>query len=260
MVTIFNLNIWNYNEPWLERRKCIVRAIQKHEPQVVALQEVTYLSSYAADRRHQADQICAQLSGYAQVWQPAMYYSRPGDEQIRWEGLAILSRLPIVDRRHIRLSRDPADERDRHQRIVLGCRLLAEEGPFWLFTTHLSLGATSRERTVLEVYDFVRETAGPEPFAVTGDFNAYPIDTPIRFLCGAEAIAGRRGDWVDAWAFRHPEEPGFTWSVWEGKQRIDYLWTPHGEWVQEIAVVADEPDAAGIYPSDHRGLFAKLAW
>jgi len=259
MISIFDLNIWNYNAPWEVRREGIVQVIRQSDPDLVALQEVTYLSTYAEDPHHQADQLLAQLPGYRLIWQPAMYYAPAKEEgAIRWEGLAIMSRLPIVDHRHIWLSRDREDQRDGHQRIVLGVRAMTAQGPFWLFTTHLSLSARARERTIVEVYRFVRDTAGGEPFAITGDFNARPDDSPIRFLVGEETLERRRSDWADAWACRHPDEPGYTHSAWEPNQRIDYLFVPRADMVRQINIAADRPDEDGVYPSDHLGLYAQL--
>ena len=262
MVTILGLNIWNYNEPWATRRALIAQAIQRADVGLVALQEVRYDSAYGEDPRHQAAQLLARLSGYEMVWQPAMFHPsrKENQEVICWEGLAILSRSPIVDRRHVWLSRDREDARDNHQRIVLGARVITTGGPFWFFTTHLSLSARGRERTIVEVHRFARDTASEEPFAITGDFNALPSDPPIRFLLGEETLEGRNGAWVDAWASRHPTEPGYTHSAWEPNKRIDYVFLPRAEMVREIEIVADQPDWEGIYPSDHLGLRAELAW
>ena len=262
MVTIMGLNIWNYNEPWATRRELIAQAIQRADVELVALQEVRYDNSYGEDCRHQAAQILTRLPGYEMIWQPAMRYPSPKADQglVQWEGLAILSRLPIVDRRHIWLSRDREDVRDNHQRIVLGARVITTSGPFWFFTTHLSLSARGRERTIVEVYRFARDTAGQEPFAITGDFNALPSDPPIRFLLGEETLEGRSGDWADAWMCRHPTGPGYTNSPWEPNKRIDYVFLPRAEMVREIEIVGDQSDSDGIYPSDHLGLRAELAW
>ena len=53
---ILNLNIWNYNAPWPERRARIVGLIQDTQPDLVALQEVRY-HDWLPYPNHQADQI-----------------------------------------------------------------------------------------------------------------------------------------------------------------------------------------------------------
>jgi endonuclease/exonuclease/phosphatase family metal-dependent hydrolase len=169
-----------------------------------------------------------------------------------------MSRFPIIDRQHVRLSRDPQDEGDYHQRVVLGCRVLSPDGPFWLFTTHYSLSPVARERNAVETYDFVCATAGQDPFTVTGDFNAHPDRAPIQFLTGAAPLQGRRGDWVDAWAALHPVEAGYTSNPWKPWERIDYVFVPRRAMLLSIEIAADKPDAEGLYPSDHLGLLARL--
>ncbi len=256
-IRVFNLNIWNYNEPWEVRRELIAEAIRREEPDLIALQEIQYLSWYEKDPRHQADQLAERLPGYSLIWQPAHYYQGFGADG-KWEGLAILSRFPVVDRRYQLLSRDEGDPDDRHQRIVLGAKVRALAGALWLFTTHFPLSARARERVACEVYDFVVETAGRLPFVLTGDLNAQPDAAPIRFLTGRLTLEGQRGNLVDAWALLHPDEPGFTWPTWEPRERIDYIFVSPSVRVHEIALAATEPNAQGIYPSDHCGLVAEV--
>ena len=97
--------------------------------------------------------------------------------------------------------------------------------------------------------------AGRLPFVLTGDFNAEPDAAPIRLLTGRLTLEGRRGNLMDAWALLHPDEPGFTW---EPRERIDYIFVSPSVRVHEIALAATEPNAEGVYPSDHCGLIAEL--
>lgn len=256
-IKVFNLNIWNYNEPWDVRRELIAEAIRREEADLVALQEIRYLSSYEEDPRHQAEQIAERLSGYSLIWQPAHYYQSCGPDE-KWEGLAILSHLPVVDRRYLLLSRDEGDSNDTLQRIVLGAEVRTPGGAFWLFTTHFPLSARARQRVVCEAYDFVVGTAGPRPFVLTGDFNAEPDSAPIHFLTGRLALERQHGGLVDAWALLHPNEPGFTQPRREPRKRIDYFFVSPPVRIYKITLAATEPDAQGVYPSDHYGLVAKL--
>jgi endonuclease/exonuclease/phosphatase family metal-dependent hydrolase len=257
---ILNLNIWNYNPPWPERRSRIVELIQGTEPDLVALQEIRY-HDWLPYASHQADQIVAELAGYHCIWHPAHYWPPGhGDNQGEtcWEGLAILSRSPIVDKALVRLSRDLTDPRDAHQRLVLGALIQTASGPFWLFDTHYPLSAEARTRVAVETHQFVRQTAGDLPFVLAGDFNAQPADLPIRFLSGQDEIDGQTGTLADAWHAAHPAEPGYTFPAWGPAHRIDYLWTPATVNVQSIAVVGSVPDRETISPSDHCGLLATI--
>ena len=258
---ILNLNIWNYNAPWPERRARIVELIRDTHPDLVALQEIRY-QDWLPQRGHQADQILAGLSGYNILWHPAHYWPRGrGDNpgQTCWEGLAILSRHPIVDQALLRLSRDPDDPRDSFQRLVLGAQVQRSAGPFWLFDTHYPLSSAARDRVAVETHDFVRQAAGNVPFALTGDFNAQPTDLPIRFLSGQVEVDGAGGTLVDAWHTTHPAEPGYTFPAWGPARRIDYLWVPPTVQIESIAVVGQVPNREVVSPSDHCGLLAVLA-
>ena len=206
-IRILDLNIWNYNEPWPARRDRIVDLIQRTNPDLVALQEIRY-HEWLPEPRHQADQILAELSGYTSIWHPAHYWPPNMDTFTsgkQWEGLAILSRSPIVDQAIARLSRDADDPRDSFQRLVLGAQVRTQEGSFWLFDTHFPLSERARGRVVVEAFDFVIQTSNGQPFAFTGDLNAEPQDLPILFLTGQAEIEGNRGSLIDAWTACHPD-------------------------------------------------------
>jgi len=255
---ILNLNIWNYNPPWPERRSRIVELIHDTQPDLVALQEIRY-HDWLPYPTHQAGQILAGLDGYHHIWRPAHYWAPGhGDNhgQTCWEGLALLSQQPIVDQAHARLSRDLDDPRDAHQRIVLGAQIQTPAGPFWLFDTHYPLGADARARVAVETHEFVRQTAGDRPFCLTGDFNAQPDEFPIRFLSGQTEVDGQTGALVDAWRVAHPTEPGHTFPAWGPARRIDYLWLSPTVQVESLAVVGSVPNRETISPSDHCGLLA----
>jgi endonuclease/exonuclease/phosphatase family metal-dependent hydrolase len=259
---ILNLNIWNYNVPWPERCARIIELVKDTEPDLVTLQEIRY-HDWLPYPSHQADQILGGLTGYNSIWHPAHYWAPGrGDNQGQtcWEGLAILSHTPIVDQALVRLTRDPNDPRDVHQRLVLGAQIHTPAGPFWLFDTHYPLSADARARVAVETHRFVRQTAGDLPFVLAGDFNALPTDLPIRFLSGQAEIDGQTGTLVDAWHATHPTEPGYTFPAWGPARRIDYLWTPATVQIESITVAGSVPNRETISPSDHCGLLAVVAF
>jgi endonuclease/exonuclease/phosphatase family metal-dependent hydrolase len=259
-VQILDLNIWNYNEPWEARRERIIDLIRSTLPDVVALQEIRG-RDWGLDVRHQADQILARLPGYSSVWEPAHYW-QPGydhnEGRLEWEGLAILSAHPLVDRAVARLSRDAQDERDSFQRLVLGAQVQTPSGPFWVFDTHFPLSAAARTRVAGEALRFVRNRAGEIPFVFTGDLNAEPQDLPIRYLTGAAQIDGQEGDLVDAWTIHHAGEPGYTFPAWGPSKRIDYVFVPAEVRVAEIEVLGSVSSRETVSPSDHCALLATL--
>ncbi len=259
-VRVLNLNIWNYNDPWEARRERIVALIRSTLPDIVALQEIRG-RDWGPDVRHQADQILASLPGYASVWEPAHYWAQgEGHNQgrLEWEGLALLSAHPLVDRAVLRLSRDAADPHDSFQRLVLGARVQMLNGPFWIFTTHYPLSAAARARVAPESLAFVVRTADGLPFALTGDLNAEPEEAPIRVLTGSAGMGGAPDGLIDAWRACHPRAPGYTFPAWGPSKRIDYLLVPPQVTVREIEVLGRVPDRETVSPSDHCALLATL--
>lgn len=259
-IRILDLNIWNYNEPWPARRDRIVDLIQSTNPDMVALQEIRY-HEWLPEPRHQADQILDGLSGYTCIWHPAHHWPPTTDAAAggkQWEGLAILSRHPIVDQAIAHLSREADDPHDSFQRLVLGAQVRTPGGPFWLFDTHFPLSERARNRVVVEASDFVTQTANGLPFAFTGDFNAEPQDLPILFLTGQAEIDRSCGNLVDAWTVCHPGEPGNTFRAWDPFRRIDYVFVPSTVKVESISIVGAVPNREIISPSDHCGLFTTL--
>jgi endonuclease/exonuclease/phosphatase family metal-dependent hydrolase len=259
-VCILDLNIWNYNEPWSIRRDRITELIQGTDPDLVALQEIRY-HEQRPESRHQADQILDGLSGYTGIWRPAHYWPPHADAAQggkQWEGLAILSRYPIVDQTVVHLSRDLDDLRDSFQRLVLGAQVRLPGGRFWLFNTHFPLSEPARNRVVTEAFGFMTQTANGQPFAFTGDLNARPEDRPILFLTGQAEIEGNHGNLIDAWTACHPGEPGYTFSAWDPQRRIDYVFVPSSVQVEQITVVGAVPGRETVSPSDHCGLLTIL--
>jgi len=250
-IRLLDLNIWNFNDPWPTRRDLIVELIRETGADLVALQEIQYLS-WLEDASHQAAQIHVCLPDFEMIWHPAHYYL---DEQ--WEGLAILSRYPIVDQRFRQLTRRSQPPTRPWMRGVLGALVRSPDGPFWLFDTHRS---GNRTYATLEVFSFVLETAAGKPFALTGDFNVTPDSDDIRFLTGRIEIEGLRGNLIDAWNVTHPGESGETVQSWEIKpgRRIDYVLVTPGVGVRDMYLTGDRPNAEGVYPTDHLGLLADL--
>ena len=63
------------------------------------------------------------------------------------EGVAILSKFPIIKQDYIILSRDFTDKQDDHQRVVLHATISVPYlGPVHVYGTHLSLSEKARDR------------------------------------------------------------------------------------------------------------------
>lgn len=146
--------------------------------------------------------------GWFHAHAPAQLYLDPashaGEPTRDEEGPAIFSRLPIVAADYALLSRDAHDGGDGHQRLVLhavvdasslaapagagagaapgGGRALVD-----VYSVHLALSESARNRTVLELLAFMRASAVGSLQLLAGDMNAEPHEPAMRALAAGMA-------------------------------------------------------------------------
>jgi endonuclease/exonuclease/phosphatase family metal-dependent hydrolase len=259
------LNLWG-GEPPLDRRMAIIaEGIAQLLPDVVALQEV----QDRPEIPNQA-QALAQATGMHHVFAPAVAF-RGGHE-----GLALLSRWPIVAHEAQALPHATADE----GRILLSAAIAPGGGepgaPLWVHVTHLNYRlqhGRQREDQVIAIERVIAARPDSVPQILMGDFNARPDSDEIRWLGGLTTLADRRTSFQDAWAVRHPGAPGWTWATanpytaalafLQPDRRLDYIFvTPQRRdgrgRIHDCRIVFDQPAPDGIYASDHFGLLADV--
>jgi endonuclease/exonuclease/phosphatase family metal-dependent hydrolase len=260
---LVTLNLWNEQGPLARRMELCAEQLRALEPDVVALQEVRQSAAVP----NQAATLASALA-MNHCWARAVTWNE-GDE-----GLAILSKHPIVEEGHRELPH--ASEKER--RICLHARLDTPKGPLDAYTVHLNYRSTHgqiREDQIVAAEAFMRETPDVRiPKVLMGDFNAVPDSDEIRFLKGLRTVNGRRVYFQDAWAHLHSREPGWTWAksnpftdrmAWlERDRRIDYIFVGHTNldgtgMLLDCRLVLDVPDGEGVFPSDHYGLYAEIA-
>jgi endonuclease/exonuclease/phosphatase family metal-dependent hydrolase len=266
-VRVVTLNIWQEQGPWEHRLRLTAERLRALEPDVVCLQEVREVAGRIPN---QARTLASSL-GFESVTCEVAQEWGGGDE-----GLAIISRLPMVQRDACELPFTSG----RSRRVCLGAELgLAGDSSdcsFWIFTTHLAWRMADgdlREQQVLAVESFVDTHRGEQPTILTGDFNAPPDADEIRFLRGRTTLAGKRSYFQDAFASCNPGALGLTWTrenpftealSWlEPDRRLDYIFvspmTRDGAArINDCRVVCTEPDPTGVYCSDHYGVFAEI--
>ncbi|MDP1795396.1 MAG: endonuclease/exonuclease/phosphatase family protein, partial [Acidimicrobiales bacterium] len=205
MLRVFTLNHWYTAGDWRARRVEICAWIKHLEPDVICLQEVLE----SPDGDNTARWLAEHAAG---EWHVAFTGRDVFDGAAKF-GNAILSRWPIDSTNDRDLTSNPPGRLDEVQRCVLHARTNGYD----LYSTHLvwryEEGAI-REKEVVELDDFVRETAGddsPIPPVICGDFNAEPDSTEVRFLTGGHAIDGRSTYYQDAWRVAPGKGDGFTW-------------------------------------------------
>jgi endonuclease/exonuclease/phosphatase family metal-dependent hydrolase len=238
MLTVLTQNIWGGAPFWRLRRGILARFLARTQPDLVGLQEVHAPDPSSVES--QAHELARIVGGYDAVF--AAGRITPSG---RCEGVAILSRHPVVDREICRLTHDPDDTLDRYgPRIVLRALVETPEGQINTFVAHLSLSRRARDRSVLELVAL----ASPQrarPGLLMGDLNAEPGEPTVGVLTGVA------GEWVDAWASAN-RSGGGTWPAIAPYRRIDYILTrPRDGWAVR--------DCRRVFTgSDHLGVVARL--
>mmetsp|Transcript_5265 Transcript_5265/g.7751 ORF Transcript_5265/g.7751 Transcript_5265/m.7751 type:complete len:459 (+) Transcript_5265:40-1416(+) len=255
ILKVMSVNIWNFNH-WKERQSLLQDTLIETLPDIIGFQEVrskkACKSKCKRQNRNQAADIARILPGFQYVFRGAMMFEQ--DEELHQEGLAIFSRFPILDTSYKKLSRDPSDSGDFHQRLCLRALVSTPIGKVNFFVTHLSLSEKARERTMEEVAEYVNSF--PEPSVIVGDFNS--------------VIHKELPDWPqyhgfqDVWKEIYPSAEGLTFSSWLPRSRIDYIFASKQLKTLEVTIEgkdskpSDLPPIGGVYnmkgvlfPSDH---------
>ncbi len=261
-IRVATLNMWGGSSP-IERRLELMReGFTVARADVIALQEVRVVPG---ELPNTAETLARSLDMKFE-YQSATE-SGGGDE-----GLAILSRFPIVSGGARELPHANPDER----RILQWVTLETPDGPLVVANTHLNYRLTHgaiRENQVAFAESALAELTSPLPKIWMGDFNARPDSDEIRYLKGLRSMAGKRVSYQDAWERVRPQDSGYTWSRknsfteklrWlEIDRRIDYVFVSpmHRDGrgtVLDCKILFDSPASDGCFASDHFGLIAEV--
>lgn len=247
---VLTLNIYHDRADWPQRLELIVREISALTPDVILLQEVLQ----NPDLPNQAETLAARLGGYEVYFVSADSVANP-----KRYGNAILSRLPVlqVNERRLRPHND--------YRMAAHARVELDGTPVDIYATHLHYGGESpgeeaveiRGTQIADLLDFVDATRAGDAVIVGGDFNTRP-DSPD--------LALFEGRLRDAYVAVHPEAaedlPAHSTlnpAFFDDLRRIDYLWfDPNGLTPLSARLILNEPNDAGVWPSDHFGVLARF--
>ncbi|MCU1281862.1 MAG: Endonuclease/exonuclease/phosphatase [bacterium] len=259
---VVTLNLWGEQPPFERRMQLATDGLRALLPDVIGLQEVRQVPGTVPN---QAETLATAL-GMQHYFEPATPWG--GGE----EGLAILSRHPIVERRVHELPHAVPTER----RLLVGVVVDTPAGKVDVYTTHLNYRLTDggkREDQIVAIDELIGATRSELPKILCGDFNATPDSDEIRFLRGLHTAAGRRTFWQDAWERRHGRADGFTWARanpytarlrWlERDRRLDYIFVSplsrDGRGVvHDCRMVLDRAASDGALASDHFALYAEV--
>lgn len=238
---VVTLNLYHDKDDWPKRRVQIVEELKRLRPDAIALQEVLQDQGLT----NQAEWLAAQL-GYQ--WH---FVSTDPAGQPRRYGNALLTRHPILKRGQKLLQPLDDNRTAAFLRIELDGRLLN------LYATHLhwtDQGGAIRAQQIADLMQYIAATSENIPSLVAGDFNS-TADSP--------ELAALREGFVDIYGNRHPQADATSSSTLNLKyfapKRIDHVFfqrdafTPVG-----ATILFNQPDAQGIWASDHFGMLAEL--
>lgn len=251
---VVTLNI--LNEPkqstWPLRAPLVVAELRALAPDIVLLQEVAWPDEQAtalaeALREETGDAYTVHLTAHAAA------HGRQGGE-----GLAILSRFPVLDRSEYQF---PGSERScQRVCVAVGGKTLD------VYNVHLDPGSVKRVgEQVRASLGWMETHIAPDAVVFGGDFNASP-DT--------EAIRQIRLYFQSAYTMVHGQEPAYTVPTpfriaLRRRQNLpvdyltlDYVFLSSALTAVDARVVfADSPpDDPFLNPSDHFGLCADVQW
>jgi endonuclease/exonuclease/phosphatase family metal-dependent hydrolase len=255
---------------WDKRKDLVCDIIRYQSPDVVGLQE-------ALD--FQIEYILDAVSGYGMIGE-----GRDGGSAGEYSAILYWAdRFDVAEHGTFWLS-DTPEVPSRHWgnacvRICTWGRFVERESgrAFYLYNTHLDhVSQPSREKSVRLIMERVSERGHPDPFVLTGDFNAGEDNPAIGYLVGDAtrasgtmvAAGDATGDdvtplpLVDAFRVLYPDAGSVgTFNGFEGKtggDKIDYVFVTPDTEVSHASILRMHDE--GRYPSDHFPVTASLAF
>lgn len=279
---VMTLNLANYNDHghWNKRLQLIVNSVAEAKPDILALQETRFdpdHDSTTTSYQDMAEQILYQLQArglYLQaqlVTQPAMFYPHgtqgilgthnyplpktlaPENRSYYWEGLSIISNLPVLETGSTYLSKS-SDCNDDNRRITQYIKVTYANKPLYIANVHFS-GNACFATQMQETINYFNSIVQNQPLMVMGDFNAKPDNAAFN-LFDAYGL-------IDAWHALRPADAGNTSSPGNLTQRIDYIWVSQSfktalKKPEQVQLEATQ-ETDGDYPSDHLGVSLSLS-
>lgn len=259
---------------WEKRREMVFEVIRKQRPDLIGMQEAL---------RFQIDEILKAVPGLDEVGVGR------DDGKAKGEFSVILyrkDRFKLDEHGTFWLSDTPEVPGSRHwgntiPRICTWGRFVETKGDgsasanvsagpgFYMFNTHLDhQSQPAREKGLKLILERIAARAHPEPFVLTGDFNASEDNPVLTYALGATpetapagGKAATRPRLVDTFRVAHPDEQvAGTFNGFKGRtggDKIDYILVPPGIKVREAEIIRDHH--GDRYPSDHFPLTATLA-
>ncbi len=238
-LTVITFNIWHDMGDWPARRPLVIAALRDMDADVIALQEVLQ----DAGLPNQAEDIARALGGYS-----VHFVSVDPPGQARRYGNAVLTRLPVLETGEQRLR--PLED----SRTLATVRVSVNGRPVRIAATHLHHTPEGGAMRTSQITDVLAAIAPLDdaPAILLGDFNA-SADAP--------EFMSVRASFVDALQNADPAAAARSTLVTDHghrSERIDHIFVQRGRFdILSARLAADQP-VAGVWPSDHVAVVARL--
>lgn len=196
-LTVMSVNLWNLNEPLPDRMSRFSELIDREQPDVIAMQEVSPLPGSMASLQLRLVQ---SLTGYH------VYYNVADTSPGHAEGVAIASREPALDAHSYRLPMGEGGADFEPQRVVQYARFRFGAALIAVFNTHLAYHSSSgplRVRQASAVTDIITQVlrdVDHDGVLLCGDFNDTPESPAVTHLVSK---GGFDNPWAGLAASRH---------------------------------------------------------
>jgi len=267
-----HLNIMSFNirrgtredgrNHWIFRRPLVREVLERYRPDVLGLQE-------ALD--FQISAIRAMMPGYEKVGVGNLGDNKGLHTAIFYDA----RRFSVSEAGTLWFSETPHIPRSRGwgniiPRTCTWARFIDRNSrqAFYCFNVHLDhLSRRSRRKSVILLSRLIQNRHFPDPFIITGDFNAGEKNNAIRFLRGKGALKTQAGRFafnpeplIDTFRDRYPDHPraatyhGFRRYFF--RFRFDYIFVPPSVQVKETRIIRLQRE--NCFPSDHFPLLSRL--
>lgn len=139
------------------------------------------------------------------------------------DGIAIISRYPIVDIKSIKLSNSSVD---KNGRSCLRATISHPLKKLKIYNTHMTNERKSQVKQALDILKFIdQENVDNYPQILLGDFNIkYSFQAPAKIFEGGIEQAKGHCRLTDAWKEINKDEEGSTYPSWDPRQRHDRIY------------------------------------
>lgn len=267
-----NLNVMSFNvrrgtardgkNHWIFRRNRVSELLNHYRPDVLGLQE-------AMD--FQVSEIRTMLPGYETIGIGSLGGSKGLFNAIFYDG----RRFSLSEEGTFWFSDKPDIPGSKGWGNILPrtcswVRLIEKNSKqaFYFYNVHLDhISWRSRKNSVVYLTRFIHKRSSPDPFVLTGDFNAREKSTAIQYLKGKIPLKTKTTGRVinpeplmDSYRVRYPA--GRHAATFHGfrsyffRFKFDYIFVPFSARVRDAIII--QPQWKKCYPSDHYPLFAQI--